>query len=62
VGPRVGLDAVEKINLVLQGIEPRNRGRPDRRPSLYRLSYPDFLINDNIQKYIRGLKVNEYIG
>jgi hypothetical protein len=42
VGPRAGLDAVEKRQfLPLLGIEPR----PFRSPSLYRLSYPDSVLS-----------------
>jgi hypothetical protein len=40
VGPRTGLDAVEKRK-ILYCQEP-NPGRRDRSPSLYRLSYPCF--------------------
>jgi hypothetical protein len=36
VGPRVGLDAVERENLARPGIEAGPSS-----PSLYRLSYPD---------------------
>jgi hypothetical protein len=39
-GPRAGLDAVERENiLLLLGIEPQFLEGPDRSPSLYRLSY-----------------------
>jgi hypothetical protein len=41
VGPRAGLDDVEKRKfLTLPGPELRPLGRPDRSQSLYRLSYP----------------------
>jgi hypothetical protein len=41
VGPRAGLDDVEKrIFLTLPGLELRTLGRPARRQSLYRLRYP----------------------
>jgi hypothetical protein len=41
VGPRTGLDAVEKrIILPLLGLELQPLGRPARSHSLYRLSYP----------------------
>jgi hypothetical protein len=40
VGPRVGLDDVEKRNLLtLPGFELRPLGRPARSQSLYRLRY-----------------------
>jgi hypothetical protein len=42
VGPRDGLDDVEKRKfLTLQGIELRPLSRPARSQSLYRLRYPD---------------------
>jgi hypothetical protein len=45
VGPRIGLDDVEKREtLPLPGLELRPLGRPARRQSLYRLSYPGFII------------------
>jgi hypothetical protein len=41
VGPRTGLDDLEKgIFLTLPGLELRPLGRPSRSRSLYRLSYP----------------------
>jgi hypothetical protein len=41
VGPRAGLDDVEKIKfLTLQRLELRPLGRPFRNQSLYRLRYP----------------------
>jgi hypothetical protein len=41
VGPRVGLDDVEKRKLLtLTGFELRPLGRPTRNQSLYRLPYP----------------------
>jgi hypothetical protein len=41
VGPRVGLDDVEKRKFLnLSGLELRPLGRPARSQSLYRLSYP----------------------
>jgi hypothetical protein len=41
VGPRTGLDDVEKKKfLTLPGLELQPFGRPTRRHSLYRLSYP----------------------
>jgi hypothetical protein len=43
MGPRVGLDAVEKRK-ILQCRES-NPGHPACSPSLYRLSYPDSLKN-----------------
>jgi hypothetical protein len=41
VGPRVGLDDVEKRKIV--HCRESNPGRPARSPSLYRLSYPHTL-------------------
>jgi hypothetical protein len=41
VGPRAGLDDVEKRKfLTLPGLELLTRGRPARSQSLYRLRYP----------------------
>jgi hypothetical protein len=41
VGPRAGLDDVEKIKFfTLPGLELRPLDRPARSQSLYRLSYP----------------------
>jgi hypothetical protein len=41
VGPRAGLDDVEKKQfLTLPGLELRSLGRPARSQSLHRLSYP----------------------
>jgi hypothetical protein len=41
VGPRAGMDDVEKRKfLTLPGLEPRPLGRLSRSQSLYRLSYP----------------------
>jgi hypothetical protein len=41
VGPRAGLDVVEKRKfLTLPGLEIRPLGRPARSQSLYRLRYP----------------------
>jgi hypothetical protein len=43
VGPRAGLDDVEKRKvLTLQGLELRTLDRPSCSQSLYRLSYPGF--------------------
>jgi hypothetical protein len=42
VGPRAGLDDVEKKKfLTLLGLEPQLLGRPVRSQSLYPLRYPD---------------------
>jgi hypothetical protein len=42
VGPRAGLDTVEKRKVLpLTGLELRPLGRPARSQSLYRLRYPD---------------------
>jgi hypothetical protein len=42
VGPKAGLDDVEKRKfLTLPGLELRPLGRPARIQSLYRLRYPD---------------------
>jgi hypothetical protein len=46
VGPRVGLEDVEKRKfLTLPGLELRPLGRPARSQSLYRLSYPGSLLH-----------------
>jgi hypothetical protein len=42
VGPRTGLDDVEKRKfLTIPGLELQPLGRPARNQSLYRLRYPD---------------------
>jgi hypothetical protein len=42
VGPRAGLDDMEKYKFLSpQGLELRHLGRPARSQSLYRLLYPD---------------------
>jgi hypothetical protein len=44
VGPRVGLDDMEKYKfLTLPGLELRPLGRPARSLSLYRLRYPGYI-------------------
>jgi hypothetical protein len=67
VGPRAGLDDVEKRKfLTLPGLELRPLGRPARNQSLYRLSYPgsyevevpsfnDFIIDKYIQHLLKFL-------
>jgi hypothetical protein len=46
VGPRTGLDVVEKRKcLPLPGLELRPLSRPARSQSLYRLRYPNYLAN-----------------
>jgi hypothetical protein len=52
VGPRAGLDDVEKIKfLTLPGLELRSLGRPARSQSLYLLRYPGSCIDaDRIVK------------
>jgi hypothetical protein len=49
VGPRVGLEDVERRKmLLLPGLGPRPLGRPARSQSLYLLSYPEtFNVNYN---------------
>jgi hypothetical protein len=48
VGPRAGLDDVEKRKfLTLPGLELRLLGRPARSQSLYRLLYPGSLVNNS---------------
>jgi hypothetical protein len=53
VGPRAGLDDVEKRKfLTLRGLEIRSLGRPARSQSLYRLRYPDsFIMTPSERKY-----------
>jgi hypothetical protein len=55
VGPRAGLDAVEKrnISLVPSGIDPRFLGRPVYIPPLYQLSYSDpaLLLRNQMTRY-----------
>jgi hypothetical protein len=44
VGPRAGMDDVEKRKfLTLPGLELRPLGRPDPSQSLYRLRYPSYM-------------------
>jgi hypothetical protein len=44
VGPRAGLDNMEKKKFfILPGLELRPLGRPARSQSLYRLRYPEYL-------------------
>jgi hypothetical protein len=46
VGPRTGLDDVERRKILsLPGVELRPLGRPARCQSLYRLSYPGSQLN-----------------
>jgi hypothetical protein len=55
VGPRTGLDDVEKRKILPSpGLELRLLGRPARSQSLYRLRYPGPLSNASInnKKYI----------
>jgi hypothetical protein len=52
MGPRTGLDDVEKRKfLTIPGLELRPLGHPARSQSMYRLRYPDFgninLLNDD---------------
>jgi hypothetical protein len=45
MGPRAGLDDVEKTKfLTVQGLELRPLGRPGRSQSLYQLCYPGSII------------------
>jgi hypothetical protein len=47
VGPRAGLEAMEKRKILpLPRLELRPLGRPARSPSLYRLRYPCCLNED----------------
>jgi hypothetical protein len=56
VGPRAGLDEVEKRKFLnLPGLELRLRGRPARSQSLYRLRYPGSFCNDDILEIIQIL-------
>jgi hypothetical protein len=49
VGPRAGLDDVEKRKIfTLPGFELRPLGRPARSQSLYRLSYPGLESGESI--------------
>jgi hypothetical protein len=56
VGPKTGLDEVEKRKfLTIPGLELRPLGRPARSQSLYRLRYPGFAFflwnsNNNTQR------------
>jgi hypothetical protein len=57
VGPRTGVDDVEKRNfLTLSGLELRPLGRPARSQSLYRLSYPGSGTTHNLAKRLRNIK------
>jgi hypothetical protein len=56
VGPRAGLDNVQKRKyLTLPGLELRPIGRPARSQSLYRLSYSGFVANSTLY----GTRVHE---
>jgi hypothetical protein len=51
VGPKAGLDDVEKRKfLIVPGFELRPLGRPARSQSLYRLRYPGSLLEDSSKK------------
>jgi hypothetical protein len=56
VGPRTGLDDVEKRKFfMLPGLEFRPLARPARSQSLYRLSYPGSLIELHVETLmVRG--------
>jgi hypothetical protein len=57
VGPRAGLDDVEKRKfLTLPGLELRLLGHPGRSQSLYRLSYPGSVVSHTYM-YIREHKL-----
>jgi hypothetical protein len=54
VGPRAGLDEVEKRKfLTLPGLELLPLGRPARSQSLYRLRYPGSYEVD--EKYVKNM-------
>jgi hypothetical protein len=56
MGPRTGLDDVEKRKfLTLPGLELRSLGLPARSQSLYRLRYPGFRVKRD-KKYYRRRK------
>jgi hypothetical protein len=60
VGPRAGLDAVEKKkNQCL--CRESNPGHPARSPSLRRLSYPNFFLNITLELSIDGMYCDQYI-
>jgi hypothetical protein len=53
VGPRTGLDDVEKRKfLILPGLELRPLGRPARSHSLYRPRYPC-----SLQNFVNSIKI-----
>jgi hypothetical protein len=60
VGPRAGLDDLEKRKfLTLPGLEIRPLSCPARSQSLYRLRYPDSPIETNICSKFRKLVTYE---
>jgi hypothetical protein len=61
VGPRTGLDDVERRKIfLLSGLEFRPLGRLLRSQSLHRLNYPDSLNNDVTQfHYEKERRVNQ---
>jgi hypothetical protein len=67
MGPRAGLDDVEKRKLlILPGIELRPLGRPARSQSLYRLSYPGSWVTaqtiDNVCPLVSQDNVRSFIA
>jgi hypothetical protein len=63
VGLRVGLDAVEKRRIL--HCRGSNSGRPARSPSLYRLSYPNWLlgiINNGYTTFVMLCYSGEKLG
>jgi hypothetical protein len=62
VGPRTGLDDVEKRKfLTLPGLELRTLGRPARSQSLYRLSVPGSILPISTLE-IFGYGIYQYIA
>jgi hypothetical protein len=62
VGPRAGLDDVEKEKFfTLPGLKLRTLGRPARSHSLYRLSYSGFNIDITANKLWVAVHVIEYL-
>jgi hypothetical protein len=61
VGPRTGLDDVEKRKfLTLSGLELWSLGRPARSQSLYRLRYPGFHIGLFDKLFVEDYSVRGY--
>jgi hypothetical protein len=57
VGPRVGLDAVEKRKIL--HCRESNPGCSSRSPLLYRLNYPHSLSKEDCQKFAKEIFISQ---